>query len=41
LREDTLTLVLDTYPDAEEIPVRNVNLMREMGEAQIKALLGR
>jgi uncharacterized protein len=41
LREDTLTLVLDTYPDAEEIPVRNVKLMREMGEAQIKALLGR
>ncbi len=36
LRTDEVADVIDNYPDMEEIPKRNIRLMREMGE---KALL--
>ena len=39
LREDSLTLAIDGYPDVEGIPERNVARMREMGEARLQALL--
>lgn len=39
LREDALTRVLDSYPDAEAIPQRNIEHLRALGLAHIQQLL--
>lgn len=39
LREDSLEKVIDSYPDIDTIPERNVALLREMGRDKIVALL--
>ncbi|MDA8789483.1 DUF1415 domain-containing protein [Pseudomonadales bacterium] len=39
LREDSLAQAIVDYPDASEIPARNIALMNQMGRAQLAALL--
>ena len=39
LREDSLSQAIVNYPDASEIPTRNIALMNQMGRAQLEALL--
>jgi len=39
LREDRIELAIASYPDVAQIPVRNIALLRGIGEAQLKALL--
>ena len=39
LREDSVTEVLETHPDPDGIPARNVALLRRMGEAAIQQVV--
>ena len=39
LRENSLTRAIDHYADTDQIPVRNVELMNQMGATQMAALL--
>lgn len=39
LRETSIERVVDTYPDTENIPQRNIKLTRELGLAKMQALL--
>ena len=38
LREESLDIAIDTYPDVDQIPSRNIHLMREMGANKMKVL---
>ena len=40
LREESLTKVIDTYPDTENIPSRNISFAQEKGLAYMKSLFG-
>lgn len=40
LREESMENALENYPNPEEIPNRNIQLMNEMGIEKLKALLG-
>ena len=39
LREASVSAAVDTHPDAEAIPDRNVALLREMGAERVEELL--
>ncbi|GAA5317475.1 MAG: DUF1415 domain-containing protein [Candidatus Pelagadaptatus aseana] len=39
IREDSLERAIANYPDPDNIPSRNIQLMQELGEAKIKAML--
>jgi len=39
LRETSIDRAVDTYPHTEDIPQRNIELMRELGLAKVQALL--
>jgi hypothetical protein len=39
LREDSLEKAIDTYPDADQIPERNIARLKEMGLEKVQALL--
>lgn len=39
LREDSLTAAIDHHPNINEVPNRNITLLREMGVDKMKALL--
>lgn len=39
LREESLDAVVDTYPDIDQIPSKNIKLMEEMGVEKLQALL--
>ncbi|MCB0686202.1 MAG: DUF1415 domain-containing protein [Saprospiraceae bacterium] len=39
LREESLDIAIDKYPDTDQIPPRNIKLMREMGTEKINELL--
>ena len=39
LREDSLSAAIDSYPDVDGIPERNMRLMRELGLAKLEAML--
>jgi len=39
LREDHLAAALSHYPQAEQIPARNIALARQLGLAKLQALL--
>ncbi len=39
LREDSLTVAIDNYPDVEQIPQRNIDLMNDMGAEALRTLL--
>lgn len=39
IREDSLERAIANYPDPDNIPQRNIELMESMGEAKLKALL--
>lgn len=39
LREDSLERVIADYPNVDDIPERNINLMNELGKDKLKALL--
>lgn len=41
LREASVTEAVDLYPDAEGIPDRNIQKMRELGIDKVKELIGR
>ena len=38
LREDSVTKVLESYPNPDEIPARNVALARELGYEKVKSI---
>lgn len=40
IRQDSLSAALAAYPDPEQIPLRNVARLRQLGEAGVRALLG-
>jgi hypothetical protein len=40
LREESMENALENYPNPEEIPNRNIQLMNEMGIEKLKALIG-
>lgn len=39
IREESIDRVLATYPDPENIPVRNIKLMRELGVKRLQSIL--
>lgn len=39
LRETSLEKAIDSYPNPEQIPERNIELMRELGIAKVQSLL--
>ncbi|MFK7849303.1 MAG: DUF1415 domain-containing protein [Rhodothermales bacterium] len=39
LREDSVFEAIDTYPDAENIPTRNIQLLKETGKEKLQAML--
>ncbi|XOV79099.1 MAG: DUF1415 domain-containing protein [Aestuariibacter sp.] len=39
IKEDSITRVLDTYPDPESIPTNNMQTMERLGLAKLKSLL--
>lgn len=39
LREDSLTVAIDNYPDVDLIPQRNIDCMNEQGADKLRALL--
>lgn len=39
LREDSLTLAIDNYPDVDLIPERNIQCMNEQGADKLRAIL--
>lgn len=39
IREASLSRSIEHYPDVKQIPKRNIELMRELGEDKLKALL--
>jgi hypothetical protein len=39
LREASLDIAIDTYPDIDQVPLRNIKLMHEMGVNKMKVLL--
>ena len=39
LREDSLTVAIDNYPEVDDIPQRNIDLMNEMGVEKLRTLL--
>ena len=39
LREASLSVAIDSYPDVDQIPDRNIALMNEMGQTKMQALL--
>jgi hypothetical protein len=39
LRETSIDRAVDTYPNTENIPQRNIELARELGLAKMQALL--
>lgn len=39
IREDSIERVLVNYPNPENIPVRNIKLMRELGVKQLQSIL--
>lgn len=39
LRETSLEKAIDSYPNPEQIPERNIDLMRELGIAKVQSLL--
>jgi hypothetical protein len=39
LREDSLEKAIDNYPDADQIPERNIARLKEMGLEKVQALL--
>ena len=39
LREDSLERAIEAYPDADQIPVRNIALMNRMGKSKLSDLL--
>jgi hypothetical protein len=41
IREESLERAIENYPDPEQIPENNMQLMREMGIGQVKALLAK
>jgi hypothetical protein len=38
IREETLERAIDMYPDTDQIPARNMQLLRSMGQAEVQAL---
>jgi len=40
IREESLALAIASYPDVDDIPERNKNLMKSLGENKLKGLLG-
>ena len=39
LREDSVERAIDSYPDVDAIPDRNVALLRKMGSIRMRSLL--
>jgi len=39
IREDSLEKAIESHPDADQIPQRNIDLMQDMGTEKISALL--
>jgi uncharacterized protein len=39
LREDSVTKVVDTYPNVDDIPIRNIRIMNNLGSLKIKTML--
>jgi len=39
LREDSLEKAIESHPDSDQIPQRNIDLMQDMGTEKIRALL--
>lgn len=39
LREESIEVALDTYPDADQIPQRNIKLLQNLGNAKMQTLL--
>ncbi|MDH3902479.1 MAG: DUF1415 domain-containing protein [Xanthomonadales bacterium] len=39
LRENSLKVSIDAYPDAGDIPNKNINLMNELGSEHLRNIL--
>jgi hypothetical protein len=39
LREDSVTKAVDTYPNVDDIPIRNIRIMNNLGSLKIKLML--
>jgi hypothetical protein len=39
LREDSVTKAVDTYPNVDDIPMRNIRIMNNLGSLKIKMML--
>ena len=39
LREDSLEKAIEQYPNVDQIPIRNIELMNSMGQDKLKAIM--